>query len=456
MTIHSKDGYSWAERLARIGEISAHDKNLVFNNLGHLVNVEALRGCFERLDGTKALGVDRVSKEDYGKELATNLQNLIQRIRKGTYRPNPSRITKIPKDDGSMRPLAIACTEDKLVQKCVSEILTAVYEPVFLRCSFGFRAQKSCHDALRALNQATYRMSNGGVVEIDLRQYFNTIPHSELMDFLRKKICDERFLALVECLLKAPTVDHGVISSNELGCPQGSILSPVLSNIYLHYVIDEWFASITASHFGGGAEEIRYADDLVFVFKKYADAKRFFDVLPKRLQKFGLTLHECKSQLVRTGNRAAAELAAQGQKLPTYRFLGFTCYWALAKNGKFWRLKFRSRSDRTQAALRRIRKFLYSNINTSQLDHILRGFRSRVVGWLNYHAVTDNQRRVGGFLIEARRILLRWFRRRGSGRRAMTEKGVNDLLKKLGISWNFRITSLLPPPKSSSHGSVVR
>ncbi len=274
MTVHSKDGPSWLTKLERIGEKSASNKQQVFNNLGHLLNSDMLKGQFLRLDGSKAVGIDRMTKAAYGEHLDENIQNLILRIRRGTYHPKAARITEIPKEDGSKRPLAISCTEDKLVQLAVSDILSRIYEPLFMPCSYGFRSGLNCHAALKALQQQTYSNWNGAVVEIDIRKYFNTIPHSELMELLRKKISDRRFLRLIEVLITAPVMMGKAVSSNDRGCPQGSILSPVLANIYLHHVIDEWFDEISHSHIHGRAEMVRYADDMVFTFQYPREARR--------------------------------------------------------------------------------------------------------------------------------------------------------------------------------------
>lgn len=238
MTVHSIDRESWLTKLDRIGELSAENRYLVFNNLGHLITVDMLKEQYWQLDGNKAVGIDKVTKASYGEKLDENLKELIQKIRRGTYKPKPARITEIPKEDGSTRPLAISCVEDKLVQLCVSVILTEIYEPLFLPSSYGYRPGRNCHDALRALNQATYQNPNGAVVEIDIRKYFNTIPHKVLMKLLRAKISDKRFLRLIEVLIKAPIRQGKTDMINTCGCPQGSILSPVLANIYLHHVID--------------------------------------------------------------------------------------------------------------------------------------------------------------------------------------------------------------------------
>jgi RNA-directed DNA polymerase len=297
VTVHSIDGPSSLTKLERIGELSAANTGMVFNNLGHLINVDLLRGIYTRLNAKKAVGIDGVTKEKYGEKLEENLRKLLLRIRNGSYRPKPAKLIEIPKDDGSKRPLAISCFEDKLVQHAANSILSKIYEPLFLPCSFGFRPAKSAHDALRTLNRATFENQDGAVVEIDIRQCFNSIPYKEMNELLRKKIADRRFLGLIDVLMKAPIEVDGEIQIPKKGCPQGSILSPTLANVFLHYVIDEWFIAICKTHLNGRTRQIRFADDAIFVFQYRDQAKRFFEVLPKRLKKFGLEMHEAKSHI---------------------------------------------------------------------------------------------------------------------------------------------------------------
>lgn len=430
VAVLSNDGSTWLTKLQRIGELSTRDKNLVFNNLGHMICVEGLRELYRQLDGTKAIGIDGITKGRYGAKLEENLSELIKRIRRGQYQPKPARIVEIPKEDGSSRPLAISCLEDKLVQLAVSSILSKIYEPLFLSCSYGFRQNLSCHDALKALNQAAFRMQDGAVVEIDIRKYFNTIPHGPLFEFLRTKIKDERFLKLVDVLVKAPTMHNGRVVKNEVGSPQGSILSPVLANIYLHHVIDEWFAAISKSHLKGETSEIRYADDMVFVFQHASQAERFYNVLGRRLNKYGLQMHEGKSRVLPSGNRAAARAHSAGKRIPAYKFVGFTWYWGLSVSGKCWRLKAKSRGDRKRAKLSGLRKFLRENLNTPDTPRLISQVKATVRGWARYHAVSDNQRQVSSFIDESQRILFQWFNRRG-GRKKWTWNRFGQLLKRV-------------------------
>ena len=425
---------------------SAKNRGEVFNNIGHAIDVDLLRDVFRQLDGKKAVGIDRVTKEQYGEQLDENLTDLLTRLRRGQYRPKPSRLVEIPKEDGSTRLLAISCFEDKLVQHAASRVLNAIFEPLFLPSSFGFREGKSCHDALRSLSQATYKSPDGATVEIDIRKYFNSIPLGPLQEFLRLKIADSRFLRLLDSLMTAPTMIDGQAVPNAKGCPQGSSISPVLANIYLHYVVDEWFESIKKSHLAGYAYEIRYADDMVFVFQHHGDAQRFFNVLPKRLQKFGLEMHSAKSSLVPSGRLAAQRAKSEGKRLPTYSFLGFTCYWGLAASGKFWRLKFTSRADRFSAKLKGLRRYLWENLTVRDTNYFLKKVSAVVRGWITYHAISDNDRRVGSFILASKRIILHWLRRRGGQRKPNWERLV-ALLGHACFPERWKTTSLFPKPK---------
>ena len=440
MTVHSHDRTSWLTKLDRIGELSANNKALVFNNIGHLINVDMLKEQYQRLDGSKAIGIDNVTKATYGKNLDENVNVLIKKIRCGTYKPRPARITEIPKEDGSTRPLAISCLEDKLVQMSVSTILTTIYEPLFLTCSYGYRPGMSCHEALRALNRASYQYPNGAIVEIDIRQYFNTIPHPVLMKLLQEKISDKRFLRLVEILITAPIRQgkHDII--NACGCPQGSIVSPILANIYLHHVMDEWFEQIKPSHIHGQAELVRFADDMVFVFERLSEAKRFYEVLPKRLAKFGLEMHANKSQVIPAGRIAAQRACRRGERLPTFNFLGFTCYWGKAVKS-FWRLKLTSRRDRFAAKLKGMRQYLRENLNTKDTKGVIKTVIQVIKGWVNYHGVSDNQRRVEQFLERSKRIILQWLNRRG-GKHRVTWDRLLRALTVMGFPTQWKTVSM--------------
>ena len=439
MTVHRQDGMQQTTKLERIGKLAQEQKDTLFNNLWQAVDLTLLRKSYQELDGKKAVGTDGVTKAAYGAGLEDNLQDLLRRIRQGGYKPKPTRRVEIPKEDGSSRPLEIACLEDKLVQEVVATILTAVYEPLFLPCSYGYRAGVNGHAALKSLMKYSNQNRTGATVEIDLEQYFNSIPHAVLLDILGKKIKDKYFLKLIGTLLRTPLMEENKVILNKRGSPQGSIVSPILSNIYLHYVVDEWFYEIRRTHLKGRAELIRFADDMVWVFEHQAEAKRFYEVLPKRLEKYGLKLHTGKSRLINSGSRWAEEAHARGERLVTYKFLGFVCYWGQSRNGS-WRLKYKSRSDRITSKLKGLRKYLKGNLGT-ETQVVIRQVKRIVRGWINYHAISDNQRAVGSFILRSKRILIKWLNRKGGQRKLNWEK-FSNMLERLDYPKSFKTTSM--------------
>jgi len=439
MTIHS-DRKSGLTKLDRVRWCAKTRSETVFDNLWHLLTEDFLHEAYRSLPGWKAIGIDKVTKEMFDKNLDRNIRELCLKIRRGHYRPQAARIVQIPKEDGSTRPLAISCFEDKIVQKAVSRILEAIHEPLFLPCSYGFRPKHNCHEALKALMRSTYKFGNGALIEIDIRKCFNRIPHDHLLTFIQQKISDSRFLKLVEILITTPIMENGKVESSTRGCPQGSGVSPILCNIYLHYAMDEWFAAISKTHLKGKAELIRYADDMVFVYEHKEDAERVFRVLGKRLNKYGLEMHEAKSALLPSGRGVAKRMAQAGERMPTFAFLGFTCYWGMARKG-FWRLKLKSRSDRLTVTLKRLKKYLKENRNCEDDKLLLQSINRRVKGWVNYHAVSDNERKVGSFLREVQRSLFKWFNRR-SQRKAMNWENLQRRLTRDGFPSSFKTISM--------------
>jgi RNA-directed DNA polymerase len=440
MTAHSNGRMTGTTKLDRIEKRAQTHPNTVFNNLGHVITEGLLHAAYQQLEQKKAVGIDKIDKETYGKALDENISLLVKKIRRRQYKHQVSRIVEITKEDGNTRPLAISCFEDKMVEWVVSKILEKIYEPVFLPSSYGFRQNRNCHDALRAVNRYAYQFTDGATVEIDIRKCFNSISHTHLMSFLHQKISDTRFLWLVETLISSPTMENGREVISKKGCYQGSIVSPVLSNIFLHYVIDEWFNTVKKKHLKGRAELVRYADDMVFLFENPEDAKRTFAVLGKRLNKFGLDLHEGKSGIVLSGRKAALRAAEAKEKLPTYTFLGFTCYWGKTHKG-FWRLKYTSRRDRFTATLKDLRAFLWEHLNVENTDEFLKSVIRKVVGWAQYHSISDNKRRVLSFLYLVKRMVLRWFNRRG-GKHLMKWEKFIIRLKRVGFPETFKTISM--------------
>jgi group II intron reverse transcriptase/maturase len=446
MAVHSKDGPTWSIKLERITLLSSQNQDIKFNNLGHIIDLEMLKEQYRGLSSKKAVGIDGVTKEAYGKDLETNLRQLLTSIRRGQYQAKPARITEIPKEDGGKRPLVISCFEDKLVESAVSKILSCIFEPIFLEYSYGFRPQRNAHDALRELNRLTYKFDKGAIVEIDITQCFNTIPHQELMNFLRQRISDKKFLKLVKKMVVTPVIQDNTTVLNKEGCRQGSIVSPILANIFLHYVIDSWFKQLSEQYIQGRTGLVRYSDDMVFIFEKEEDAKKFYEVLPKRLNKYGLNINESKSQLLKSGSTHAATLSQEGKKINSYNFLGFTCYWDKSRFGKAWRLKYTTRRDRFTEKLKGLRTYLRVQLNKQNKTQILYQVVRVMKGWINYHGISDNQRRVSSFIHHSKYIIHKWFNRMG-GKRTTTWQRLRDILKKVNFPESWKTVSMFPRPQ---------
>ena len=407
-----------ATKLARVEVKSRQNPTLVFSNLGHIIDLDLLRECHRSLDGSKAAGTDGVTKDVYGKNLEVNLTVLLQRIRTGTYIPQPSRTVDIPKLDGTTRSLAIACVEDKIVQEACKRILERIYEPLFLPESFGFRPGSNPHKALVALDGHLKSPNNGAVIDVDLRKAFDTIPHDHLEEMMRRKISDARFLHLLLKLIRVEVIgSDGEVRKNTCGVPQGSILSPLLCNVFLHHVVDEWFKVTNARKFAGRCSLTRYSDDMVFTATSVPAADMLHDMLRTRLASYGMTLHEGKTRVILNGRIAAAATSKGGAEVPGFTFLGFLHRWGRSENRTtgqmFWRVKRQTSPERYRAKLNAIRKHIKRNRRDKLL---LEKMKAVVRGYLNYFAINDNTRRVSMFVHEVKRMLFKWLNRRSQRR----------------------------------------
>lgn len=327
-----KKGYtlnSWA----RIG-LLAKDDLKVFTNLFHHINDENLRQAFRAIDGSKANGIDNVSKKQYEQNLDRNLSNLLDRLHTGTYRPQAKREVLIPKANGQTRPIAIGCFEDKLVEWVTGKILESVYEPVFIRNSFGFRPKRGADDAIKANYNILKDDKRPFVVEIDLKNFFNTVPHDKLEEILSYRFRDRKLMGLIRRFLRVGIFrEDGLTTESTVGTPQGSIMSPILANIYLHHVIDKWFLK---NHASKDAVIVRYADDAIFMFSQEGKAKAFLMELEDRLTKYGLSLNKDKTGIINF----------KKGKEQVFHFLGFTFYWNHKKGWNKINLVIKTQKDK--------------------------------------------------------------------------------------------------------------
>lgn len=384
--------------------------------LMHHFTVENLRSCFHSLKKTKATGVDGITLEKYGENLDGNLKALVEKLRRMSYRPKSVRRVEIPKPDGKTRPLGISCTEDKIVQEMARRVLEAIYEPVFVETSYGFRRNRSCHDALRRLNVEIMQRPVNAVVDLDVAQFFDAMPHKIILDILAERIGDKKFLHLIARMLKAGVQTPSDVVYDELGSPQGSIVSPVIANVFLHKALDSWFYEIVKKHCHGYCEIIRYADDAIAVFQQERDARRFMNVLPLRLKKFGLCLNEEKTHLLSFGKSEANRLIAAGKRPPTLDFLGLTHYWGLSKAGRV-RLMRKTSKNRLRRSLVAINDWLRNNRNMMPLPDLWSCIKRKIQGHLNYFGVTDNSRSLNNFHRTATLLIFKWLNRCSQRRR---------------------------------------
>src|SRR5215471_6523501 len=340
-----------------------------YTALMHHFTVDNLRACFTALDGTKAPGVDGVTKDQYAEHLEEHLQGLHRHLHQMSYRPQPVRRVEIPKEEGTTRPLGISCTEDKIVQEMTRRILEAIYEPVFLETSYGFRPGRSCHDALRQLNQEVMTKPVNWVADLDLAQFFDTMPHTEILAVLAPRIADTTFLRLIARMLKTGVQTPGGVVQDELGSPQGSIVSPVIANVCLDTVLDQWFATVVTRHCRGYCAILRYADDTMALFEREDDAHRFLHVLPLRLGKYGFRLNPQKTHLLAFGKHQAWHALRRGQRPPTVDYLGFTHSWGRSRNGRV-RVKRKTSKKRFRRALADLNQWLRQEHNARKLPDL--------------------------------------------------------------------------------------
>lgn len=403
-------------------------------NLACYIDAELLKSIHRRMAKNKASGVDRVTKEEYEVNLDRNLENLVNRLKKGTYRPNPTRRVYIPKDGSrKMRPLGISCYEDKLVENAVAQILTMVYEPKFYPCSFGFRPGRNCHMAVReVIEMVQYRRTNY-IVEADIRAYFDTIPHDWLMKMLRHDIADKRFLEIIWRFLKAGVLEDGKYQDSESGSPQGNGASPVLANVYLHYVLDNWFDVVVQRQCERQCYLIRYADDFVCCFQNKGEAEVFKQKLEERFEKYGLSLAEEKTKIIEFGRFAAKNRARRGEGKPeTFDFLGFTFYCGMDGKRQFFRCKVKTSKKKFRSKVARMKEWMKSH-RMMPVGMLIGKINEKLRGHYQYYGVTDNAREIKNFQSAIKWLLFKWLNRRSQRRSYTKDSFFNGLLRTFPI-----------------------
>jgi len=403
-------------------------------NLASYINETTLNESHRKMDGRKAVGQDKVTKEEYAANLESNLENLVKRMKSGSYKPVPSRRAYIPKE-GSVkgRPLGISSYEDKLVENVIAGILGYVYEPKFIETSYGFRPGRNCHQAIREIIEMTQYRKVGYVVEADIKGFFDNVDHEWLMKFLQHDIADKRFLEIVERFLKAGIMEDGKFLDSERGTPQGNGASPVLANIYLHYVLDIWFERVFKKTCTGDAYIIRYCDDFVCCFKKEDEAEKFYEELIERFAKFGLEIAPDKTKILEFGRFAKENRERRGEGKPeTFDFLGFTVYCSEDSGKGFYRTKVKTSGKKLRSKIKAVKEWIKQNRHMP-VGLLVAKINLKLRGHYNYYGVTDNTRELKKFLNAVKWLLYKWLNRRSQKRSYSINSFFNGLLRTLPL-----------------------
>jgi len=398
-------------KLAHITERARQEPQCQFTSLAHLLDAGFLAGCYHRLGRDRASGVDGVTWQEYGEHLEENLRDLVARMKAKRYKPQPARRVYIPKDEHSQRPLGLPALEDKIVQVGIALILGAIYEVDFLDCSYGFRPGRGCHQALNAVDKTIMTQPINHVIDADIKGFFDSVPHDRLMQCLQVRIKDPSLLLLIRRFLKAGYFEAGQIEETEQGTPQGGNLSPMLSNVFLHYVLDLWFEKRLKRQVRGASFLVRYADDFVCMVQFQDDAQTMLRALHERFTQFGLVLHPDKTRVISFGRYERQNAHRQQRRANTFDFLGFTHYCDASRRGKFIvgrqtsRKKFRKKCHELRGWLKKVR----SKIPVKDWWPVL---RAKLTGHYQYYGVSGNMRGINRFYRLVIRMVHKWLNRR--------------------------------------------
>ena len=419
-------------KLARISTLSANNPDMVFTSIGHLIDVELLSACHRDMDGKKAVGIDGVTKDEYGAKLKENLEILVKRLKNKSYRPKPALRVEIPKDNGKTRPLSIYCYEDKLVQEALKRVLEAVFEPHFYDEMMGFRPNRGCHGAIKKLNVMLEKRKTSWVLDADIKGFFDHLDHEWIIRFIAMRIKDPNIIRLVRRMLKSGIMKDYLFEETEEGSGQGSVCSPIIANIYMHYVLVWWFKEKIQPTLRGFSGLVVYADDFVVCFQHRSEAKIFYEHLKKRMAFFGLEMEESKTRLINFGRFATINRRDKGEGKPeTFTFLGFTHYCSTGRNGQF-RVK-RKTSKKKFAKKCRELNITIRDMRVWRLADIIRKLNQILVGYYHYYGITDNSRSLELMYHHVRRMLFYWLNRR-SNRKSYSWEGFNDMMKNFPLA----------------------
>lgn len=419
---------SLSTKLNRISERAKADPSFKFKTLAHLIDIELLRRSFRSLRKQAAPGVDGVTLSNYEQGLEANLRDLLKRLKSGSYRAQPLRRVYIEKEDGKKRPLSIPALEDKIAQRAVVEILGRIYEVDFRPSSYGYRKGRSAHNALDDIQMDITMSRVRWVLDADIKDYFGSIVRNQLMTMLQKRIQDKAILRLIGKWLNAGVIEAGRLLQDEGGTSQGSIISPLLANIYLHEVLDLWIENDVKPKLKGQIKHYRFADDFIVTFEHQDDAERFRWALGKRFAKFGLNLHEQKTTLIEFGRYPFRVHQKDGGKPKTFNFLGFTHYCGESRLGKKFIVKIKTMSKRLARGLRRVTEYCKAQRHRP-LREQQQMLRAILLGHYQYYGRRTNARSIKKFYVGVKNAWRKWLGRRGRGRRMMRWNDFDKVLQ---------------------------
>lgn len=403
--------------LTRIAELTKRRPRIKLQTLANLISEKTLIMSHKEMAAKKSAGVDGVTKEEYEQNLECNVKNLIEKMKRQEYKPMPVKRVFIPKDGTQkLRPLGIPAYEDKLVQSVLNKILNEIYEQEFLDCSYGFRPGKSCHDALKDLDKVIVTKKVSYVVDADIKGFFDNVNHAWLMKFLEERIEDPNILRLISRFLKAGIMEDGKLIDSDLGTPQGGLISPILGNLYLHYVLDLWFEKKISKECRGEAHIIRYCDDFICCFQYKEDAMDFYVKLIKRLGEFNLEIAEDKTKIIEFGRFAVENKAKRGESKPkTFDFLGFTHYCSKSSKGYFI-VKRKTSKKKFKAKLLKSKAWLKKNMH-EPIGNLIKRLNTKLTGHFRYYGITGNSIMVRSFKYQVIKQLF-WVLNRRSQRKS--------------------------------------
>lgn len=437
-------------KLVRIAEVAKTKPNEKFTSLIHLINEETIKQCHRKMVTGKASGVDSITKEMYEEQLESNVKDLISRMKRQAYKPQPVKRVYIPKTGSEkLRPLGIPAYEDKLVQTAIAKIISAIYEQDFLECSFGFRPERSCHDAIKMVNAIANKKEINYIVDADIKGFFDHVDHEWLQKFVQHRIADPNVNRLISRFLKSGVIEAGITYDTPEGTPQGGCISPILGNIYLHYVIDLWFEKVVRKYSRGQAYMIRYADDSVFCFENEEDAKEFYQQFSIRLKKFNLEVAEEKTKIICLGkDEDNDDGSGTGKGDVSFDFLGFTHFVGTNKYG-CKKVMVKTSKKKFRASLMRFKEWVKRN-RTTPVKILMKKMIAKVRGYCNYYGVSGNISCVSKFIYEIKRLLYKWLNRR-SQRKSFNWNKFNKFLLKYPLPKAKRYVNIYEFSKGKSY-----